>query len=152
MRTVRVRLNAADLSDEMIVMRGWLDRNRYEATRFDCNQDGDVVVLSVDFAVEAIASAFARRFGGQSGQSLSSALMQLALAGNTARNVRGRPMRRDREDELDLTDIRGETDATTHWTKVASPRRRAKPLDSMKRAWQSCVERMRNTSPAIRAR
>jgi hypothetical protein len=67
MRTVKVRLNAADLSDEMIVMRGWLDRNRYEATRFECDQDGDVAVLSVDFAVEAIASAFAKRFDGETG-------------------------------------------------------------------------------------
>ena len=67
MRTVKVRLSAADLSDEMIVMREWLDRNRYEAARFDCYQDGDVVVLSVDFTVEAIASAFSRRFVGESG-------------------------------------------------------------------------------------
>ena len=64
MRTVKVRLNAADLSDQMIVMRGWLDRNRYEATRFDCDQDGDVVVLSVDFTVEVAAEAFAMRFDG----------------------------------------------------------------------------------------
>ena len=68
MRTVKVRLNAADLSDEMIVMRGWLDRNRYETARFDCDQDGDVVVLSVDFTVEATASAFAKRFDGESGR------------------------------------------------------------------------------------
>ena len=64
MRTVKVRLNAADLSDQMIVMRGWLDRNRYEATRFDCDQHGDVVVLSVDFTVEVAAEAFAMRFDG----------------------------------------------------------------------------------------
>jgi hypothetical protein len=67
MRRVKVRLNAADLSDGMSVMRGWLDRNRYEAARFDCDRDGDVVVLSVDFTVEAVASAFARRFDGESG-------------------------------------------------------------------------------------
>jgi hypothetical protein len=84
------------------------------------------VVLSVDFTVEAVASAFAKRFAGQSGQSLSSALGQLALAGNTACNVRGRPMRRDREDQLDLTDIGGATDATTQGTKVASLGRRPK--------------------------
>ena len=45
-------------------MRGWLDRNRYEATRFDCDQDGDVVVLSVAFTVEVAAEAFAMHFDG----------------------------------------------------------------------------------------
>ena len=64
MRTVKVRLNAAELSDQMIVMREWLDRNRYEAKRFDCDQHGDVVVLSVDFTVEVAAEAFAMRFEG----------------------------------------------------------------------------------------
>ena len=64
MRTVKVRLNAAELSDQMIVMREWLDRNRYEAKRFDCDQHGDVVVLSVDFTVEVAAEAFAMRFDG----------------------------------------------------------------------------------------
>ena len=48
----------------MIVMRGWLDRNGYEATRFDCDQDGDVVILSVDFTVGMVAEAFAMRFDG----------------------------------------------------------------------------------------
>jgi hypothetical protein len=64
MRTVKVRLNAADLPDQMIIMRGWLDRNQYEATRFDCDQDGDVVVLSVAFTVEVAAEAFAMHFDG----------------------------------------------------------------------------------------
>ena len=62
MRTVKVRLNAADLSDQMIVMRGWLDRNRYEATRFDCDQDGDVLVLTSLWS----GSDFARRCDGYS--------------------------------------------------------------------------------------
>src|SRR6516165_9543718 len=46
----------------MIVMRGWLDRNRYEATRFDCDQDGDVLVLTSLWS----GSDFARRFDGYS--------------------------------------------------------------------------------------
>jgi hypothetical protein len=39
MRSVTVRVQAEDLAREMIAMRGWLDRNRYEPTRFDCNQN-----------------------------------------------------------------------------------------------------------------
>jgi hypothetical protein len=62
MRTVTVRLRAADLSREMAAMREWLDRTRYEPTRFDCDQNGDTVVLSVDFRLAAAAEAFARRF------------------------------------------------------------------------------------------
>ena len=68
MRTVKVRLPTADLSREMVAMREWLNRNGYEATRFDCDQDGDVVVLSVNFTTEATASAFARHFDGRFAQ------------------------------------------------------------------------------------
>ena len=49
MRTVTVQLRAADLSREMVAMREWLNRNGYEATRFDCDQNGDNIILSVDF-------------------------------------------------------------------------------------------------------
>lgn len=66
MRTVKVRMRAADLSREMAAMREWLDRNGYEPKRFDCDQDGDAVVLSVDFMVDAEAEAFAVRFDGKS--------------------------------------------------------------------------------------
>jgi hypothetical protein len=67
MRTATVRLRAADLSREMAAMREWLDRTRYEPTRFDCDQDGDTVVLSVDFRSPAAAGAFARRFDVEDG-------------------------------------------------------------------------------------
>ena len=40
MKSVTVRVLAADLAREMVVMRRWLDRNRYEPMRFDCNQNG----------------------------------------------------------------------------------------------------------------
>jgi hypothetical protein len=62
-RTVKVRLREADLSSEMAAMREWLDRNRYEARGFTCNQNGDEVVLSVDFMIDAVADAFAAQFG-----------------------------------------------------------------------------------------
>lgn len=66
MRTVTVRVPAIDLSREMVAMRGWLDHNGYEPTRFDCGKSGDKVVLSVDFRTAAAAEAFARRFDGES--------------------------------------------------------------------------------------
>jgi hypothetical protein len=37
----------------------------------------------------------------------------------TRRDVRGRPMRRDREDELDLADIGRKTSAATHVSTIA---------------------------------
>ena len=64
MRTVIMRLPAADLSGEMVAMRGWLDSNRYELTRFDCDQNGDDIIVSVDFSMDAAAAAFAKRFDG----------------------------------------------------------------------------------------
>jgi hypothetical protein len=44
------------------------------------------------------------------------------------RDVRGRPIRRDREDELDLADIGGETGTTTHGPSIAGPGRRPKRI------------------------
>src|ERR1700736_2480239 len=42
----------------------------------------------------------------------------------STRDVRGAPMRRDREDEFDLADIiGGETGAATHGASIAGPRR-----------------------------
>ena len=49
MRTVTVRVDVADLSRQMAAMREWLDRHRYEPTRFACDQDGNAVVVSVEF-------------------------------------------------------------------------------------------------------
>jgi hypothetical protein len=67
MRTVTVRVNAIDLSQEMVAMRGWLDRNGHEPMRFDCDKSGDEFILSVAFRVGAVAEEFARRFDGDSG-------------------------------------------------------------------------------------
>jgi hypothetical protein len=68
MRTITVRLRAVDLSREMVAMRVWLDRNAYAAARFDCDQHGNDVVVSVDFRMDAAAEAFAKRFGGKDGR------------------------------------------------------------------------------------
>jgi hypothetical protein len=43
-------------------MREWLDRNRYEPTKFNYDQDDEAVVLSVEFPNDQEAEAFAGRF------------------------------------------------------------------------------------------
>jgi hypothetical protein len=67
MRIVKIRFPAADLSREMAAMREWLDSNRYEPAKFDCDHDGVDVVLSVQFMLDEAAKAFAKRFGGKDG-------------------------------------------------------------------------------------
>ena len=42
----------------------------------------------------------------------------------STRDVRGAPMRRDREDEFDLADIGGEAGAATHGASIVVPERR----------------------------
>jgi hypothetical protein len=68
MRTATVRLRVADFSREMAAMREWLDRNRQEPTKFTCDQDGDAVVVSVDFLKAEDAEEFARHFAGHEQQ------------------------------------------------------------------------------------
>ena len=65
MRSVSLRLQKAYFSTEMVEMRRWLDRNQYEPTRFDCCQNDDEIILSVDFRREEAAEAFAKHFDGE---------------------------------------------------------------------------------------
>jgi hypothetical protein len=65
MRTVTVRVDAADLSRQMAAMREWLDRHRYEPARFACDQDGNAVIVSVEFSNEREGEAFASHFDDQ---------------------------------------------------------------------------------------
>jgi hypothetical protein len=65
MRSVTVRVPAADLGRAMISMRQWLDLNQFEPTRFDCGKRGAEVVLSVAFCTGGAAEKFARQFGGK---------------------------------------------------------------------------------------
>jgi hypothetical protein len=69
MRSVTVRVPAADLGRTMISMRQWLDLNQCEPTRFDCGKRGAEVVLSVAFNTGGAAEEFARQFGGKNGVS-----------------------------------------------------------------------------------
>ena len=66
MRTVAVRLLDANFAQQMALMRDWLDRQCSEPTRFIYNQANNEVVVSVEFADEGDAEAFATRFDGKS--------------------------------------------------------------------------------------
>ena len=65
MRKVEIRVRQADLPHEMGAMREWLDRSGYVPSRFDCKQDVEAVLISVEFLVNAEGDAFAARFNSQ---------------------------------------------------------------------------------------
>jgi len=67
MRTVIIRLSGEDFATAIVRMRDWLEKNRWEPKSYRYDQSEDTVVVSVDFALDAQAKAFAKRFGGQSG-------------------------------------------------------------------------------------
>jgi hypothetical protein len=64
MRTVTVRLGAAEFSSAMAEMREWLDANRYQPIRYKYDHHEDAVLVTVDFPAEVAAEAFATRFDG----------------------------------------------------------------------------------------
>jgi hypothetical protein len=67
MHTVIIRLSGEDFSTAIARMRDWLEKHSCEPTAYRYDQDEDTVVVSVDFAIEAQAQAFAKRFDRQSG-------------------------------------------------------------------------------------
>ena len=64
MRSVRVRLRAAEFSAMMRAIGEWLDANRYLPTRYKYDHNEDAVLVTVDFAAEVAAEAFATHFDG----------------------------------------------------------------------------------------
>ena len=64
MRSVTVRINAAEFSATMTAIGQWVDTNRYQPTRYKYDHDEDTVLLTVDFPVVVEADAFAMRFDG----------------------------------------------------------------------------------------
>jgi hypothetical protein len=66
MSAVEIRLSPGQLPREMGAMRVWLDRYRYEASRFSCRDEDGGVLLCVEFKRASEAQAFARQFGGRS--------------------------------------------------------------------------------------
>jgi hypothetical protein len=61
---VKVALKADELSQQMNLMRTWLDDNGLEPASFRLSPDGDQQVLRVSFKAEYWAITFAAHFGG----------------------------------------------------------------------------------------
>jgi hypothetical protein len=64
MRSVRVRIRAAEFSAMMTAIDDWLGANRYEPTRYKYAHYEDTVLVTLDFAAEVPAEAFTVRFDG----------------------------------------------------------------------------------------
>jgi hypothetical protein len=64
MRSVTVRIRAAEFSARMTAIGEWLEANRYKPTRYKYDHDEDAVLVTVDFPTAAAAQAFAMRFDG----------------------------------------------------------------------------------------
>jgi hypothetical protein len=65
MQTVELKLDPADLREQMSAMRLWLDQRRCETSAFNCHRASGGVLVTVVFGVADDAEAFARRFAGQ---------------------------------------------------------------------------------------
>jgi hypothetical protein len=62
MRTITLRLPAAEFSAAIADMRDWLDQNQCEPSRFKYDQESEAIVLSVEFLDDKHGEAFAKRF------------------------------------------------------------------------------------------
>ena len=65
MQTVELKLDPADLREQMSAMRLWLDQRRCETSAFNCHRASSGVLVSVVFGVPEETQAFADRFGGR---------------------------------------------------------------------------------------
>jgi hypothetical protein len=59
----------------MTAMRAWLDENGCEPAKFTCERYGEITIIALDFANEAQAEAFARRFEAPTSMAGSSILL-----------------------------------------------------------------------------
>jgi len=64
MRSVTVRIRAAEFSTTMTAIGEWFDANRYEPIRYKYSHKEDAVLVTVDFPAAVAADAFAMRFDG----------------------------------------------------------------------------------------
>jgi hypothetical protein len=64
MRSVTIRIGAAEFSATMTAIGEWLDASRHNPTRYKYDHTDDAVLVTVDFAAEVAAKAFAMRFNG----------------------------------------------------------------------------------------
>jgi hypothetical protein len=63
MRSVAIRIPAAEFSRTITAIAEWLDVNGYEPTRFKYDHGEDAVLVTVDFPAAVAAAAFTMRFG-----------------------------------------------------------------------------------------
>ena len=64
MRSVTVRICAVEFSATIAAISEWVDANQCEPTRYKYEENEDSVLVTVDFAGETEAEAFATRFDG----------------------------------------------------------------------------------------
>jgi hypothetical protein len=64
MRSVTVRISAAEFSATMTEIGEWLDWHRHKPTRYKYDHTDDAVLVTVDFPAVAAADAFAMHFDG----------------------------------------------------------------------------------------
>jgi hypothetical protein len=72
MSSVMVRIRAVEFSATIAAISEWLHANQYEPTRYKYEEHEDAVFVTVDFAGEMEAEAFATRFDGVYGLYLQS--------------------------------------------------------------------------------
>jgi hypothetical protein len=65
MRSVEIRLQPSELSEQMAAMRIWLDERRVEAASFACRDSESCVLLSLEFKIASHAEEFAQHFAGR---------------------------------------------------------------------------------------
>jgi hypothetical protein len=64
MRSVTVRISAAEFSATLTEIGEWLDCHRHKPTRYQYDHTDDAVLVTVDFPAAVAADAFAIRFDG----------------------------------------------------------------------------------------
>jgi hypothetical protein len=62
MRTIKIRVPAADLGTEMAAMRKWLDDRTCEPSRFTSRRYGAVLTVSIEFNKDHDGEAFKAHF------------------------------------------------------------------------------------------
>jgi len=65
MRTITSKMRGADFAVKMVNMRSWLDQHMFEPAKFRHHQDGEIIIVSVDFERDDQAEAFKSRFDGE---------------------------------------------------------------------------------------
>jgi hypothetical protein len=64
MRSVTVRIHAAEFSATMTAIGEWLDAHQHKPTRYKYDHTEDAVLVTIDFPAAAEADAFTMRFDG----------------------------------------------------------------------------------------